>query len=74
MADPLTKLQADGTITIDGLQRALKKSFWRPSKEFIYNGVRVQPHNQYKQVGYNRQEEDNNQADKQLWDDAMAWQ
>ena len=70
LADPLTKLQADGTIALDNLQKALKKNYWRPSKEFIYNGVRVQPYGSYT-VG---SDTINTEDYKDESDGMLAWQ
>lgn len=42
LANGLTKLNSDGTIPISDLNLALKQCWWRPRKQYRYNGLRVQ--------------------------------
>ena len=42
LANGLTKLNSDGTVPISDLNLALKQCWWRPNKQYRYNGLRVQ--------------------------------
>ena len=43
LANPLTKLEANGTLPLASLHRALAACKWEPRLQFKYNGVRVDP-------------------------------